>query len=435
MLRTMIRPFQILDSMLLAAAVFAISVSILLLMRDAAAIPWIYITVFSSIMFAVLASIGTQRGRQNLDGVIIGPFIRISAIFVLLGAGSFWLWLWLGRAAMEDRSSPDNKELSADCRQRLDRVEAMYSALNQIVDRVRAGSVDAAEFRAKFNMLEGSDRHLHTCQGSEVTDHVNRRDALIKNLREYYNKPTEQPVANLIDVITKNHDKTGNRAKPTYVVETEKPRETSTPSKVYLVVENQDQPQTDNSATKDGGSSGTANPSQSRRRVEYRSEYRAPLLAVLLGGFGIQWGSTSVTVDEVETAVEQEKKQNSGKPLDDLFDRKNLTQTQRSEFVRKLLELGLLEEATGSEWGSGIKTYISKRKETELCLAISREVGLPGLVLDLNTIMQWRKKEVLPQNRNKFDAEVRGCLESLPTGRIKPAFDLFQELVDKSEGS
>lgn len=434
--RAMIRLFPTLDSLLLAAAVFAVSGCLGFLMGGEKANPWFYAMVLAGLSLVLLLYFGRRRGRNNLDGVFIGPVLRISALVILVGAGGLWLWLAAPAAdpVCADCAPPGPKQQSENCRQRLERVENMLSALKEIAGGGRDGLADSAEFRAKFNSVDGSDYLLVECGGSEIDDHVHRRNALIKELREYYERPTQQPLANIADAITKNPAKTADPEKPPYAVETEPPGVQDALPKVYVVFDDPIQSAPPGAGSPGNGGSGTENPPSTRRRVEYRAEFRPDLLKIILGGFG--WGAVKITVEEVEGAIEEVKKQNSGQPLDDLFDKKNLTQTERNAFIQKLVELGLLEEAAGSEWSKSMKIYISQRLGTALCTAISRDIGLspmPSRGTDLNELLT-RRVGRSPQDRIEIDAEVRGCLEGLAGDRTPRALDRYQKVVNASGG-
>ncbi len=438
--RVIIRPFPTLDSLLLAAAVFAVSGCLVFLLGGEKANPRFYAMVLAGLGLVLLLYLGRRRGRNNLDGVFIGPVLRTSALVILVAAGGLWLSLWLATPAADqvcaDCDDPVLKRRSEDCRRRLERVENMLSALKELAGGGRDGLADSADFRAKFNSVDGSDYLLADCGGSEIDDHVRRRDALIEELREYYEKPTQQPLANIADAITKNPAKTADPEKPPYAVETEPRGIQDALPKVYVVFDDPIQSAPPGAGSPGNGGSGTENPSSTRRRVEYRAEFRPDLLKILLGGFGFGWGAVKITVEEVEGAVEEVKKQNSGQPLEDLFDKKSLTQTERNAFIQKLVELGLLEEATGSEWSKSIRIYLSQRLGMALCMAISRDIGLsrmPSEGTDLNELLT-RRVGRSPQDRIEIDAEVRSCLEGLAGDRTPRALDRYQKLVNASGG-
>ena len=442
MTRAMIRLFPTLDSLLLALAVFAASGCLVFLVGGKAADPGRYAMISAGLILVPLAYLGRRRGHNNLDGVFIGPTLRLLALVTLVGAGGLWLGLWLSTPDTPPPCSgndctpnprPDDQR-SEDCKERLARAERVLSELKTFADGKRDGLADNPTFRVTFNTVENSDAGLGTCSGREITDHVGRRDALMNDLREYYDQPPRQPLAQVADAITKAPARTAAPASPTYKVEKGPPTAPGAPPTVYVVVPDPVQPPLPPAGSPGSSGSGTGNPPPRTQRFEYKQEFRPSLLGILLSALGL--GFTKISVEEVEGAMAEVKRQNSGKPLDDLFARKNVTPAERDAFIQKLVAVGYLEEAAGSDWNKSVTIYVSGRLETALCLAISREIGIlvtaPN-TLDLNEALN-RRNNLSPQDRSKIDDEVHRCLKNLSGNGTERALPRYDEIVRASGG-
>lgn len=441
--------FQLADSVLLglaAAAIFTIIVHLVQGEAEFLEFRAYMILLGAGLVTAVIALIvGINRGHDKIDGVFMGPKIRISSIlcvFIAVGMAGF-----LVGETQEALKCDDGTVVSSmdQCRPGQSTTERCASAIEHLamkVDEARAiGTFGALEAGPRGRLLEAAKSVNGTCP-------IDERTAPIDNFRSYRDAGAEDepektqdqmlvddlvnaiqgPVENVRVVI--DPEAPGNPSTTQVTVPDSSVPVSPSPDAGEPDGEGEDRPTPD--PGDDEGDSDPDSPPENTKTVtrEYRLGLLPELLNQILGGIGFGFGGVSITTTEIQSALENNDVVEGGQTLAN--EAAKLEAAPRARLYWELIQLVTLEESVGGEADvDTIASALQRDPAHAMCLFVVLK-ETEDEMLEFVSSLEGPILNNFTAVRHELGEDVTSCIDALieDQDRRDSARQIFQSIME-----
>lgn len=417
------RLFLIFDSALLAATVCIAGAWVARFFEIGSDGYFYAVICASTVTFCVVFLVGNLRGRDNIDGIFFGPVVRIPAILLLTIGITGWL--------LQNSSSPDTTcvEDGMNCSNQNDDLDTDISRhdCESAIRHLETMLSHAKELQLSSTALEvlkGAARDVAVCPG----DAAKKVHASFLELERRYDqkgsgrKHPEVP-------LSEDHDEI---AKAIVSEGTELDVEPKDDGSAIVITFRQatqnaprQEPRTDDASKEEA---------DRYWQLLYRKEMRFSILEILLRALAKLLGF-DVTVEEIMKVVIESNENNKGQPLRDFLDRKNVSAKNRSQLMRYLLRLGVIEEELDPSFAQGVRAFVTNDLTTGICFDLISEI-----TSDQSIHIRIDRNEFMGDLRNSSESErkrivddVKACIRmNLDNSSSAKALKQFHENLGKA---
>lgn len=441
--------FQVADSVLLGLTAAAILAIVVHLARDEMGFLDLrfYLLLFGLGLVAGVAAliVGLGRGRDTVDGVFIGPAVRLFSVLCVVCAIGM---IALIESAPIPVTCDDGTVVSSldDCPPPSPTEERCASAMEALAikleEAMSRGTYGALEAGPKGNLLQAAKAVSRTCPPEEA-------EAALDNLRSYRDAdPADEPaktqdeitVADVSfglqgpvdeDGVVIGQPVPGNPTTVQVTVPDPVIPPAPTPDAGEPGSNGDDQP-----APERGEGEGEPEPDQAPQRAvtrEYRLGLLPELLNQILGGVGFGFGGVKITTTEIQSALENEDVVEGGQALADSA--APLETASRAQLYWALIQAVKLDASVGGSDVETIATALQLDHALGMCfLILSKTTDNDNL--DFIRDMQSAIVNNFAAVRHELKEEVASCIDEMigDQATLNAAQQAFTSLMGVYDG-
>lgn len=410
----MVKAFPLLDSLVISVAVVALGANVAAY-RGWGTTGYGILAGAAACLGVLVYRIGRRRGTGNVDGVFLGPLLRVSTLMVIIVSFGGW---WFAPASMVQQPGVEISEISMKeqeqtfCTDRLKNLTDLLDAIERSGELTIGGKDLIAELQNKLGL---------SCEGTEFDKAYARSQKIIENFSKASTNIEDQNAQRLAAAISPN------------IIPPAPNDQSAPPPAPAITFGPPERPVTGGVPRIPVNISIPGKPDETiivRQEPHFLLKVLGFLLFPITSIFGID-----LTAAEIQTAVFRAASEQSGEPIRELLTNKQLSPAARNAVIELIGSAVVVNQRADSRWGKGWQYYLETDVPRALCLLALQKTGQTQRSLDIilpdeNTLMN---KFLTMQDRNAAATEIEECIREKEQKENGPGMTYFHKLRTKNE--